>query len=147
MRGARTRTASARKPFTDQLCKFQFTALFACIKQHITPERTKKAHSIIRCCVPWCLRIKDNLFRSCPAAARAPGRAGGAAALAPRTCEGGATSPQIWWRGEYEFPTAESEAELSFCFCRPYFSSFFVKDMQVTGSPRYQCALLLSPPS
>ena len=55
--------------------------------------------------------------------------------LAPRIYEGGATSPQTWWRGEYEFPTAEHQTELSCCVCCT-FLRLFVKDMWVTGSPR-----------
>ena len=67
--------------------------------------------------------------------------------LAPPRLRGGGESSAHWGRGEYEFPAAERLIELSFCICRPYSLSFFVKGMWVTNSPRYQCALLLPPPS
>ena len=65
--------------------------------------------------------------------------------LAPRTCEGGSTSPQTGGGGEYEFPAAERKRDyLSVLPSNSLF--FFVKDMPVTGSPRYQCAHWYHPP-
>ena len=64
--------------------------------------------------------------------------------LAPRTCEGGVPA-LAQGRGEYEFPATERQIELSFCVCCSS-SRAFVKDMRMTGSPRYQCVLLLPPP-
>ena len=65
--------------------------------------------------------------------------------LAPRTCEGGVPA-LAQGRGEYEFPAAERQIELSFCVCCPYSLHLFVKDIRVTGSPRYQCAHWYHPP-
>ena len=58
--------------------------------------------------------------------------------LAPRIYEGGATSPQTWWRGEYEFPTAEHQTELSCCVCCTFFAPFrerYVGDGLPPASP------------
>ena len=64
--------------------------------------------------------------------------------LAPRTCEGGVPA-LAQGRGEYEFPATERQIELSFCVCCSS-SHAFVKDMRMTGSPRYQCAHWYHPP-
>ena len=115
-------------------------------------------------------------------------RTGGAAILAPRTCEGGVPA-LAQGRGEYEFPAQFKRQQrtssfaahvLILCFFRNYsvarvianqcahwcgnlpvldiFRTFcgrklwllnsylFSKDMQVTGSPRYQCAHWYHPP-
>ena len=66
--------------------------------------------------------------------------------LAPRVYEGGATSSQTGGGGSTNFQK-QSVKQNFFCICRPYSSFFFEKDILVTNSPRYQCALLFPPPS
>ena len=42
---------------------------------------------------------------------------------------------------------AERQTVFSIYVCCPYSTHFLVKNMRITDSPRYQCALLLPPPS
>ena len=73
-------------------------------------------------------------------------RAGGAAALAPRTCEGGVPA-LAQGRGEYEFPATEHQIELSFCVCHPLlFVSFYDRNVG-DGLPPIPVCALVSPPS
>ena len=72
-------------------------------------------------------------------------RAGGAAALAPRTCEGGVPA-LAQGRGEYEFPEAKRKKYYLSVFAVLIPRSFFVKEMWVTDSPRHQFANWWHPP-
>ena len=61
-------------------------------------------------------------------------RAGGAAALAPRTCAGGAPA-LAQGRGECEWPEAKRKKALPVCLCRPYSSFFFCERDVGNGLP------------